>query len=358
VIANLLVVPLVSAAVIGTLIMLIADLIWPLLGQFAGSLLNALLSAVVKVLELLGGENMTVLYAGDWIKGKLSLLWIIGTYATICLGVAAIKRRRLLKLSIVTGLVMVNLALAASVVSFLDDERTHLKLTEVPGGIAALVVRGEADQDLVITGLWDRDYPTDERIFAPWLKSCGIERIKSMFVLSADFKAVRDLLALAAKFECQSVYIPISLRSTALDLAQLDHGPDRFGPSLKFFSPANGIAGESGYYFQEPGLQIIFPQGSILMAPRLTNNPARLSPIKAPAALILGSQWRPVPEDWLALNRNGFDLIVGSQIRPRPVSDLNSYHFSPDPPLPDYVVDLKRMGPMRLHPQSGSLAPD
>ncbi|MCK4574747.1 MAG: ComEC/Rec2 family competence protein, partial [candidate division Zixibacteria bacterium] len=64
-VANLFIVPLVSVAVVGTLVLLLADLILPVLGAFVGSLLNAELNLTLWIVTVMGGEGTPLVKTPD-----------------------------------------------------------------------------------------------------------------------------------------------------------------------------------------------------------------------------------------------------------------------------------------------------
>ncbi|MBD3258710.1 DUF4131 domain-containing protein, partial [candidate division GN15 bacterium] len=93
VLANLVIVPLVSVAVVAVLILLLADLIWPLLGAFVGSLVDLWLQLVIWVLQSLGGDSLPVISAQGWWSPAWDTPLTVAAYALLILAVFSLNRR-------------------------------------------------------------------------------------------------------------------------------------------------------------------------------------------------------------------------------------------------------------------------
>ncbi|MDH4034178.1 MAG: ComEC family competence protein, partial [candidate division Zixibacteria bacterium] len=162
-IANLVIVPLVSLAVVGSLCLLLADLILPLLGAFVGSLLNLLLILILKLLAVFGGEQSQV-----WEVSEPSWLLAVAVYFALVLGAMALTKRSARRWLLIGLLLLANVGLVAQIDP--TPKGGSLELFTVPGGVAALYRQvGNQNGDLVITGLRRKPYPIDAKVLAPAL---------------------------------------------------------------------------------------------------------------------------------------------------------------------------------------------
>ena len=60
--------------------------------------------------------------------------------------------------------------------------------------------------------------------------------------------------------------------------------------------------------------------------------------------IVIGRKWQPSAEDWLRLNRTGFDKIICSKIEPYRPPPEEYDEISHDCVLPEYIYDLDKTG--------------
>ncbi|MBU8934190.1 MAG: ComEC family competence protein [candidate division Zixibacteria bacterium] len=214
VVANVLIVVLTSGAVLGILGVLMADFILPALGAFTGSLVNLLMELILRCLQFFGGENAPVIQIDSVPAGV-----VIACYIYLVLGVWALKSRRIRRFVVISLVVLTNLALLRPAALINETDHTNIWLTTVPGGIAAVVRQGEQPYgDLIITGMLERDYPIDDRILVPMLERFDIKALHSIFVLSADYGAIDDLVRVGNRLAAETVIVPKRLEFSFRDI--------------------------------------------------------------------------------------------------------------------------------------------
>ncbi|HOZ07125.1 MAG TPA: ComEC/Rec2 family competence protein, partial [candidate division Zixibacteria bacterium] len=105
--ANLVIVPLVSAAVVGVLATLTLDFVWPPLGALAGALVDRLMDLILGALGLFSGERAPVLDTGALPPAAAVAAYAALIVAGFALGSLPVRRR-----AVLGGLVLLNGALA------------------------------------------------------------------------------------------------------------------------------------------------------------------------------------------------------------------------------------------------------
>ncbi|MDX9857363.1 MAG: ComEC/Rec2 family competence protein [candidate division Zixibacteria bacterium] len=343
--ANLIVIPLVSLGVMGVVVVPLVHLILPILGQFAGSLVDPLLRLVVVLLHWMRGPGLPVFHMERLADSPWTLPAVIAAYTLLVMATVGLTSRRIRRTLV---FVVLSIALLLVGLSALDarDTQTTLSVEPVPGGTAVLIRDRSGIGDLIITSAIDRSYPLDQRVFQPMLLRRDVNRLRSMVVLDAPFGAVDDLLRLATANHVQRVLIHRSLRSSFADVVAADSAfgdlrIDEFSGPLPNLTAPGLAAGDDGILVQLPGL-------SVLIVDRLPDNLPEASGSKT-TALVIGTTWTPAPDDWVRLRLRGFDLIAARSVRvggrERTQSSDPDYEEIP----PDYVCDLKRLGTIELH---------
>ncbi|MEW5995035.1 MAG: ComEC/Rec2 family competence protein, partial [Candidatus Zixiibacteriota bacterium] len=266
VVANLVIVPLVSLSVIGIIGLLACDLILPLLGAFAGSLLDVLLRLIAVLLELFGGEHMPVLKAG-----AVSPILILVLYVFLVTAVAALQSLRVRRAVVIVLVAAANVFLVFHVAASLGrTSQAEVAVITIPGGVAALVQAPEkGDADLIVTGLSEKDYDIEERIIAPLLEASQVERLKSIFIVSAEYDAIDDLLRLAELYEARSVYVPTVLIATVEEVAKAG-GQGRLIETIVSFQGSNAAGAGAGIYPSREGILLQFDSSAVLFCESIT----------------------------------------------------------------------------------------
>lgn len=212
--SNIVIIPLVSTAVIGVLVTLIAYLIWPMLGIFVGSLLNLLLEGTIHLIHLFATDISFTVFTG-----KVSVWLTVASYVLIVIGAFAINSRRFRRAFVIGVVLVINLFVLVRIgANYQKVEDPTLLLLPIPGGIAGIVSQeGSTDADLIINGLRDRDYDVGERILEPALKHEGITRLRTLIVRGTEFGALDDLGRLAHRYQLDSIRVVPELVNSMKD---------------------------------------------------------------------------------------------------------------------------------------------
>ena len=110
--ANLIIVPLVSVAVVGIMILLGANLIHPILGSLFGSWLNLLLELILKIVNFFGSNSMPLIKLSE-----VSVVLIVLLYIILVLGVFSITLIKLRRFTLILFLLILNLILIPKIYS-------------------------------------------------------------------------------------------------------------------------------------------------------------------------------------------------------------------------------------------------
>ncbi len=324
VVANLLVVPMVSAAVVGVVLLLIAYAVLPVLGMLVGALVDPLMHGILVCLELFGGE-------GSWVVSTPQVSWlpVLATYGLLVLAAVSLKRRAWRpRLAIGTGL-LINLVLVGMVWTELTIRQDKPVLFGVPGGVAMIrPIGGMSLIDLVITELHDTEYPSEERIISPILKRFGVERLRHLVVLAADHGAVDDLMRLASVWKADSLLYPELLTgifgdlSPPADPAVRHRGFGRIDTATTM--PSLCLSERTAMVFEECGV--------IVAAPRLDDIPRKFIGDRSAVLVISGLSGRD--QRTLTYWKLGSTVVAGGWGK-----DRHTVHY------------LRRDGAIRLAPE-------
>ncbi len=248
--ANLVIVMLTSIAVIGILAVLISHLILPILGNFVGSLLNKILELIVICLEFFGGQEIPVIATGI-----VPLFFVFLFYLFLVIGVWAIDSKFIRRYWLISFLIFLSIALLIPVInSFENRDKTNLWISSLPGGVAVIVKENDCNNgDLIISGLYDRDYPIDDRILKPLLEGLEIEKLNSVIIISSDFGSLKDLANLITDFEFDSVYVPVTLEKSFRDIINQSDSPVLSEKVIVYAGRPN-LASEIGLFPFESGM--------------------------------------------------------------------------------------------------------
>ncbi len=259
VLANLIIVPLVSLTVIGVLCLLIADLVLPSLGLLVGSLIDRLLQVILAVLKFFGGEHIPVVETA-----QVPAVWVAGSFAFLALLVPACWSVRMRRLALLAGLIAVNIIMVHRLLDlFQVDDKIHCWVRPVAGGVAGIVKYGEASvADLILMGIERRDYPIDERILTPLLKELGISRVGAVFLMSADYDAIDDVIRGASAFGGERLLIPPGLEKSVREHCRTD---STFLP-LAVWRKVRARPRGPGYYPRDNELLVQFGKHQLLFA--------------------------------------------------------------------------------------------
>jgi len=284
--ANMVIVPLVSISVMATLLLFVIDLIWPLMGLFFGSLLDLFMKSVFFFLELFGEKESLVIETAE-----LSVLSVILIYVFLIIASLALYNKLVRRIAIAFALVILNIGLTFSLVSAAsnDDHRRHLDIFNIPGGSAILVKHSlSGTPDLIITGIIARPYPLEERIFESALSSLNVKRIGKVFVQSAEYGAMDDIVRLSNRFGVKELYVDERLSRSFNDISNSVAFLNE-GLKLKPFSGKIQTYSNPGIYPSNDHIAITFETAKVLVVCDLNYERPPVQTDKMPTAIVLGS---------------------------------------------------------------------
>lgn len=341
--ANLIIVPLTGVAVVGVMILLIADLIWPILGLLAGSMVSLVLELLLLLVALFGSPDLPTLHIPPVNQQWIAAAAVILVYILVTLSVVAITKKyaRRALLWIVIGGVLGGLLLGLRPSGGQEDT---LRLTTIPGGVAAVRYRtGSDNADLILHGAGAREYSISGRILTPWLTRLGIERIDKCFVLGAEYNALGDLFSLHDSIPIQEFYLPQALRQSVTDV--LSHsGRNHLVPGVRYLNSVESQTGiESGYCASPNGLRLVTPSGDIWFADNLLQLSAVPGGTAMPVFVVLASrtQVSPVGD---TLSQAGARAIICADIAQPREGNRAVPARMPTSVRPDFWIDLRASG--------------
>jgi ComEC/Rec2-related protein len=348
VIANLFVVPLVAIAVIGVLVVLMADLILPLLGLFAGSLVDKLLLTVVWVLRQFGGEEIPVIELGGVLPDGYSVPLMLSVYVLIAMLILAIRQRVARRIAVVTAVLCVNVGIGCAVSESLMRETHIVSIHRVPGGVATLIGDGRSDPvDLVLTGLAGRSYPLDEKVFKPLISDLSRSGLRRLFILSGDYDAIDDILRVGRTFEAETVYAHPSLEASIRDVVSRDTC-DEVELSIRYMHLCDCDDLDSGYCRDTRGLWLGNAGSRLLFTDQIRISHFTLPVGPGNPIIICGERWTASAADWIRLEVMGYSAIICSEIAQLREEAWMESDRDPDAALPAFIWDLNKRGPLRL----------
>ncbi len=258
VIANLIIVPLVSIALVGVLVLLVAALIHPLLGQFVGSLLDVLMSFIIKLLIFFNGDERMI-----WETGEFSVSYVILYFIITVLIVMSLYKTKIRRLTVISLLVILNIGFGYKIISpYFESESNRLIAFNLPGGMGLLHIDPVSrSSTMIVNGLYKKDYPIDEVIIRPMLIHYSIEKINNVYVLSSQYKAAEDLMNLMATHQGDTMFVNEPLLNMFYDIKQLS-GNDLINeitvePIIKLTGSAN-LQADRIYNFKTDSINLSF----------------------------------------------------------------------------------------------------
>jgi ComEC/Rec2-related protein len=346
--ANLVVVPMVSIAVLGVMIILLANLVWPLLGLWVGSLMDLWFRAVVGLLHLAGGDNIPVWDFGDALRSVPGLVLIGATYLPLILAALAIDHRGARRCLVFGAVVAADVVLGVVLIGSSRERAPSLECLAVPGGVAVVAQYGRDDTaDLYISSLQNRSYQVDSSVIVPILSARGIERLERLVVLEADYGVIDALFRLAEEYSVEQSLYSSRLRPIVMDrLARrsTDHcaAPQFFGSGL--VEPEV----EKGVYLSEREVCVDNGEDVVVLTDRVRRDHFRTRP--GPGVLVVGSTWSPAAADWFDLRRAGWSLVVCAKFEHDGAGDWPDDELRADGHPPEFVIDLAEDGPFLILP--------
>jgi hypothetical protein len=347
------VVPLVSIAVMGIMLLLLASLIWPLLGAFVGTLLNQLLTFVNTLLGVLGGD-MAPLIKVAALPGWPVLLF----YACLVLAIWSLTSKRIRRIAFITFIVFVNVVLVVNVVAAVQRrDCPTIYLFTVPGGIAAFVKQADADEgDVILTGLTGKDYQIEDQVIIPILEGLRIKKLNSIFVISADFAAVDDVIRLSEICQAKTIHISNDLEKSFSDVSRINFSKKVMA---KIVPSPNEAAGpqETGYYPSRRGVVVNFDSAMIVFADGINPDVLALNQPLKPSVLVVGERLEADSSMCQLLRKAGYALAVCSRIRQAKVPLIGQAESLSAPAAQNFIYGLSDNGALKLEIMDSGLNP-
>ncbi len=309
-IANLIVVPLVSIVVVGSLVLLLAHLVMPILGVLVGSWLNLIILAVVRSVELFGSDAAPGLRFDN-----VPATGVVVFYVLLAITAAAITNRRCRRVSLVSVIIVANGLLMIGTFSALRaDSATQVNCFSIPGGVAATINRsGSNEGDLVLTGLKQTKYRIDEKVLIPALSSNGIEKISRLFVLAGEYGALDDLCRLAGAYKVDTILVSSKLLPSVLEVLSRDSVQIERVAAISFSDlPAERTG--PGYFTFADGLAVYGEEEAVFFLNKLGPHIALPDLETTPTTIVLGQTWTISSETEDFLKSSGINAVVCSKI--------------------------------------------
>ena len=259
--ANLVIIPVVSAAVIGGLVLVLASTLGAALGQAVSWVVDPLLRTTAWLVQLFGeGEKVQDIPGVD-------VLTVVGAYVIIAVGALALSRRAYRMPCLMALLLVVNWTLARSIaITVASGARLELTVFGLrPGAAVAVRYHDGTEGDLILTDAIGRQYPLDEFVVGPALSRIGLKRLRSIIVLKADYTALEDILRLAASCKARQVWLPPPLGASAADvisLGNLSLESSRVRSIER--SPSSQTHDDTGYFVSGRSLLALWPGAGLL----------------------------------------------------------------------------------------------
>ncbi len=283
VVANLVIIPLVSIAVVGVLILLLLDFILPIMGVFFGSLLDFFMQIVLYFLSLFGEKQSVIVNTGD-----ISAPVVILFYGLLVLTVFSISSKLLRRVTVIATAVVLNIAMLSTLVSAFNrpNDFCSVDIFNIPGGTALLIYQNQNQlPDLIISGLNRKPYPIDERIFGSAFDELGVERLGTVFVMSSEFGAIDDIYRLCLSYQARSVMVDARIEKSFADI-----GRSLFGNystvKIESFPAENSKKSLPGYYPSKNLIELEFDNSSILIANQNILSPENKVSLTKPSLVI------------------------------------------------------------------------
>jgi len=341
--ANLVVVPLVSLAVVGSIGLLVIDLVIPIFSPWVGPLLEQLMRLILLAVEGFGGDHVPLLTTG-----QPSPVLTVVLYVLLVMIVLAVSRPRLRRWTVIAIMTTIIAVVGVSQLKTgQNDVVREYFVFRNSGGTAVLKTEpGSPSADLIILGARAQRYPLEERILAPALTAVGADRLGWLIVCDADYAALDDLLRLATSCEADSVGLAEHLYRACLDQNRLVESPTDVGRLIQLGDA--GVVSDDSVKLVAEGLVIVDPPLVIKHAHRpaaqstgtVSDSLFRVTIVSVPAGLSLSEA-----SDWLD---DGVNLIVCAKVE-QPVS--------PDIPVSgagERLWDLRRDGTVRIQIRADS----
>ncbi|MDH4158483.1 MAG: hypothetical protein OEW00_14535, partial [candidate division Zixibacteria bacterium] len=326
------------------LILLMADLVWPVLGLFAGSLLSVLLDSILFLLRLFGRELAPVLETTH-----LSAVLVVMTYILIVAAVWALQSRPVRRAAVIWAAVLLNVGLLLGVVNtFSTTYDKEIFVFKVPGGIGTMLSDPAAgSHDLVICGLRAGDYQVDDVILNPVLQYCGVDRLHYLFLLNADYGAIDDILRLAEARRADCIYVsPFLTHSLADALNQRSNleAPFEIAPLTGSFAASYA----PGYFPVDRGLLTDLGDCQLLIAADIDSKAIWDKGLTKPRVVVVGGQLKLTDDRLAAPAGIHLSQLVCAGVAGQPTGGYESRIIGSEEVPRGEIWDLNCLGNLKL----------
>lgn len=343
--ANLIIVPLVSLAVIGTLFLLSAHLILPLLGALVGSWLNLVLKLILYLVNVMGGDKMPLLKVPE-----LSLVVVILFYFYLYLFVWSWRKKIIRRFIVISLLVIINVSLVYGLWNnYKKINSTEIYMFSIPGGVVAVIPQAENNSaDVVVTGMARKKYTIEGKIISPQLEKLDVKNINSLFLLSSDYHALADVLNIIKKYQMKEIYINQQLVTSFKD-AIYDYQMKL--PEFKIYTYGNNQKDikQTGYYLSNIGLLANFADIQILFCDKLPPVSFEYPHGNKKQVLVLGRSWQISKKMLRKFYNLGYKQVICSNIAQSAVAFQSMFNDSLTINEKDFLCDLSHYNLLRLN---------
>jgi competence protein ComEC len=206
--ANLIIVPLVSVATIGEIVLLLSASLLPILGNLLGSWLDPLFQSIIYLLKLLTSSEAIIQPNWPIFGGTLFLY-----YALIFFGAAGIRSRTARRLCVMAVLIGLNWI----VFSHLLAPKENPAMTIVPHGGGVIVINHSRPPQIILSDLPESDYDIIGTSIMPLLKRSQFQEIE-VIALSSDCPTLSAACSLMISEIRTKVYIANKANNLFADL--------------------------------------------------------------------------------------------------------------------------------------------
>ncbi len=345
--ANLVIVPLASMVLIGTLVMLFAHLLLPVAGLLVGRILDLVLGFLLQAVSLFGSSTLPSLE----INLRLDALWwgvIIGSgLLFIAMATLALQSKAARRILMALLLVAVNGGLVAAVVSANGQPVSRVFVTTVPGGVAVLNRPSDSEADLIITGMSEKQYPLEERILIPWLKSHGLDSVRYCVLMAGEYYALDDFVRLVSLTGARRIYVSSSIEGRFRQIWKEMAEEDSFD-QVRFFG-GDSVQEEFGYSLTRDAVVINYPDGELWISQEVDEIGHRWSSNGSRSVVVIaGKAWRAEPSEWIAIHESGPHQVICPRVVQRVVQNETDPHASVAQGIPEYIHQLSRAGEIEI----------
>lgn len=207
--ANLVIAPLVGGAVMLSLFVLLAEIVFPQLAFMLGSVLNAALSLVLEMLEFFGSAE-----APQITLPRLSASVIWGSVALVFLAGAALTNIRARR-ALIWALAVAPVVFAASIAFRSDKPESGLWVFSTNSGLCALALAGKPV--LFLADLAGDAQGQFEYLIGPQLIRSGATENLTVVHPSADFTTLAAALTVADSFAVSRYLVSDKARALVTD---------------------------------------------------------------------------------------------------------------------------------------------